>query len=411
MDVSEWHASRARAAVRLTAAVLAFVLIPSAVSAVGGAHRAHAAASVEPCRTYGAGTVTGTVESSSLDEISGLVVSPSDPSVYWVHNDSGDSPRLFAMSASGEHLGSVTFGGAQARDWEDLAGGPGPTPGVAYLYAGDIGDNAKSRATITVYRIAEPAAPAGGAVVNIASSEIDRIELEYPDGAHNAEALLVDPASADIVVITKTSASSAGIYRAPYPHSTTSATTLTFDGNVEISGSGLSSSSYVTAADIAPSGTRVAIRTYTHILEWYRAPGDSIAAALANDPCVSVGAAEPQGEAIAFVAGELGLLTISEHSFEPIYSYSANAELSATAPSDAAVARPAEPASSMPEAGSSASDSPAASVPALSERIEASPVFTGGQGRDRLRLSRSLRVWRCGLGAAGGTFQTVWARR
>ena len=46
--------------------------------------------------------------------------------------------------------------GATAVDWEDIAAGPGPVSGVAYLYLADIGDNAKARTSVQVYRVREP---------------------------------------------------------------------------------------------------------------------------------------------------------------------------------------------------------------------------------------------------------------
>ena len=41
-------------------------------------------------------------------------------------------------------------------DWEDIAVGPGPEPGVSYVYIGDIGDNLRLRSTISLLRFPEP---------------------------------------------------------------------------------------------------------------------------------------------------------------------------------------------------------------------------------------------------------------
>ena len=55
----------------------------------------------------------------------------------------------------------------------------------------------RSAPTIDVYRVAEPRVGAG------ATAPADRLRLRYPDGAHDAEALLVDPLRGDLVIVTK----------------------------------------------------------------------------------------------------------------------------------------------------------------------------------------------------------------
>ncbi len=45
----------------------------------------------------------GTVAYEPIDELSGIVKSRTYPDVYWVHNDSGDEARIFAVD--GERAG------------------------------------------------------------------------------------------------------------------------------------------------------------------------------------------------------------------------------------------------------------------------------------------------------------------
>ena len=70
-----------------------------------------------------------------------------------------------------------------AVDWEDIAI-DGKT-----IYIGDIGDNAAVRPSIVVYRVTEPALTAK-------SVNATTFTLRYPDGPHDAEALMVDPLEA-----------------------------------------------------------------------------------------------------------------------------------------------------------------------------------------------------------------------
>jgi hypothetical protein len=95
---------------------------------------------------FGGPVSAGVVQHAPLQEASGLVASRTHPGVLWSHNDSGDGPRLFALTTSVGDLGVFTLDGAEARDWEDLAIGLGPEPGLDYLYAGNIGDNESQRA-------------------------------------------------------------------------------------------------------------------------------------------------------------------------------------------------------------------------------------------------------------------------
>ena len=43
---------------------------------------------------------TGSVTFGPISEMSGIVKSKQYDDVYWVHNDSGDKPRLFALDAN-----------------------------------------------------------------------------------------------------------------------------------------------------------------------------------------------------------------------------------------------------------------------------------------------------------------------
>src|SRR5829696_10367652 len=90
--------------------------------------------------TYGQPTTLATIKDKAVTESSGLVASRSTPGAYWTHNDSGDGPFIYAFGSVGEPLGVFRVAGAQARDWEDIAAGPGPDRGKSYLYIGDIGD-------------------------------------------------------------------------------------------------------------------------------------------------------------------------------------------------------------------------------------------------------------------------------
>lgn len=143
-----------------------------------------------------------------LTESSGLVVSRNFRDIVWSHNDSGDAPRLYAVGADGRTKATYLVAGVTARDWEALAPGKDGA-GRPLLWIGDIGDNAENRTSgIVVHRVAEPARLRDGVL------QATSYRLAYPDGRHNAEALLVHPRTGQLFVVSK-AATGAGIYAAP----------------------------------------------------------------------------------------------------------------------------------------------------------------------------------------------------
>src|SRR5919107_5771213 len=97
-----------------------------------------------------------TLEDRSIKESSGIVASRRNPGLFWTHNDSGGGPLVYAFDRAGRRRGTFRVEGARARDWEDIAAGPGPAEGQSYLYAADIGDNGREREFVVVYRFPEP---------------------------------------------------------------------------------------------------------------------------------------------------------------------------------------------------------------------------------------------------------------
>ncbi len=257
------------------------------------------------------GNVAGSVESTALTETSGAAASRANPGVLWAHNDSGDTPRVFAMTSSGHHLSWFQLAGASAVDWEDMAIGPGPQPGQSYLYLADIGDNNHVRTSIVVYRVPEPAIntqqpPAEGQTL----ANVTAFTMQYPDGPHDAEALAVDPASGDLVIVTKEISGQAGVYS----HQA-SAASSTLDRKSPIS---LGAGTLVTGAGATPDGTAVVLRTYTSVLVFPHAPSTPLDEAFGFGSCDGASAAEPQGEAIAVTPDGRGYVTISEGAQPPI---------------------------------------------------------------------------------------------
>ena len=261
-----------------------------------------------------------TLEDRRVKESSGLTASRRSPGLFWTHNDSGDGPIVYAFDQQGRSRGAWRVEGAQAVDWEDMAAGPGPTRGQSYLYAGDIGDNGRKRESVVVYRFPEPDLTQDfmGATTEHerATQPAEAIRLKYPDGAHNAEALLVHPTTGDIYVVTKAN-SEAGVYKLAAPFDPKAVGTLSKVGSLrgpDFFGT------LVTGGDISPDGRRVALCDYAQGYEltlpagakdfeevWRQAP-----------IAVSLGA-RMQGESVAYRLDGAALLATSERTPTPLF--------------------------------------------------------------------------------------------
>ena len=134
-------------------------------------------------------------------------------------------------------------------------------------------------------------------------SNWDKISFQYPDGSHDAEAILLDNSTKDIYIITKRDAKSK-IYKLSYPQSTTFINTADSVGELSFTGA--------VGAAISPDGTELLVKTYTNVFYWKRKAGESIATALQRTPVTLDYIAEPQGEAICFKRDNSAFFTLSE---------------------------------------------------------------------------------------------------
>ena len=268
------------------------------------------------CKGTLVASTSGNVASDAITELSGIVSSRRTNGVWWVNNDSGDSARLFAVGTDGRSLGEFQLAGATATDWEDIGIGPGPQAGVKYLYAADIGDNAKTRPSVQVYRVPEPAVdPVNPSSTQRTLDGVDTLTLTYPDGPRDAEAFFVDPTTRQIYIVSK-EIGAAALYRAPGKLAPGSTTTLEKVGTVD-------AGPLVTAADITALGDAIALRTYTSVRVFARTRGTEVEAALAGKPCSGKAAIEQQGEAIGFTRDGRGYVTASEGAHPPLHLFTA----------------------------------------------------------------------------------------
>jgi len=103
--------------------------------------------------------VYGKFDSEMIVESSGMVKSRIHDNMFWTHNDSGDSARLFAVDRYGRLIlppdaasyEGIAVHGAENVDWEGIA-----CDNNGGLYIGDTGNNNKNKELFVVYKIVEP---------------------------------------------------------------------------------------------------------------------------------------------------------------------------------------------------------------------------------------------------------------
>jgi hypothetical protein len=258
----------------------------------------------------GAHTIGEVGNSHLINEASGIVASHIHPHLLYTHNDSGGEAEIYMMDTLGGFLGKITLEDAKNRDWEDIAIGPGEDPDMSYVYVGDIGDNNGKRDNIQVYRFPEPQALEED--INI---KPEKFTLVYPDGARDAETMMVDAVTGDLLILSKRDTSNV-LYRASADQLGKGEVLLHKVMKLPIT--------MAVGGDISSDGKQIAIKNYWVVYYWERFEGESIPEALGRKPTQLPYKPEPQGEAIGFSYEGDRYFTLSENRFriEPVlYQY------------------------------------------------------------------------------------------
>ena len=262
--------------------------------------------------TFGERQNWGEIEFNTINEASGIVSSYKNNDVFWTHNDSGDKNNLYAFDKTGKHLGTYKIKKCQARDWEDIAIGPGPVQGLDYLYIGNIGDNQSIFYNKYIYRCIEPEINSTSFLAENIIDNCETIQFQYEDGNRDAEALMVDPLTKDIFIVSKRE-ESVHIYKINYPHNINGKNiakligTKDFYPDVEYEGSQM-----ITAGDISRDGKNIIIKSYEDVFLFKRNNNQSVMEALNNDLVKVNYIPEIQGEAVCFHSQGFGYFTVSE---------------------------------------------------------------------------------------------------
>lgn len=195
-------------------------------------------------------------------EISGIVKSRNSNNTFWIHNDSGDQPRLFALDSTGNFIQSeryknyegISIAGTTNVDWEDVA-----VDDKGNIIIADIGNNGNDRKDLVLYFIPEPSPTASN------TTFLKKIFIKYPDQKafpdktdlnYDSEAIFI--ADGRVHILSKNRSDTfTKLYRVD-KQAADEINVLTFLDKFNVDGQ-------VTAADASGDGKRLLLITYTAI--------------------------------------------------------------------------------------------------------------------------------------------------
>jgi len=199
------------------------------------------------------------LKDSNILECSGLESSRRNQGCFWLHNDSGDSPRLFLVDEVGETRLRLHVTGAEAIDWEDLT--TGEIDGQSMLIVGDIGGNAQQRDEVMLYLVLEPQIDLKqrNAIVDSQQPPYRALRVRVPGGVTNYESIGFDSTDSSILLIEK-SALGGRVYSIEVPNEALSEKAL--ERSVDAKLIARSAVPTATACDISDDGSKLIAINY-----------------------------------------------------------------------------------------------------------------------------------------------------
>lgn len=258
--------------------------------------------------------LSGLILDPRLDEISGLATSHVHPDTLWVHNDGGNEPVLYAIGKRGGLLARFRIAGVANTDWEDIAAFD--LGGRHYLLIADTGDNGGLRHSAQLHVVEEPKTLADATLTPAWS-----IVFRWPDGPRDCEAVAVDAAHGQVLLVSKRHRPPEVFLLPLQPaHGVQVARKVG-----ELAGIPAPDPAelrdnpraarirhQVTAADLSPDGRRLAVLTYSELLVYTRRGDESWGQAVGHAPTVNTLPWLPQAEALSWAPGGQALYATGE---------------------------------------------------------------------------------------------------
>ena len=272
----------------------------------------------------------GKVKHEDINEASGLIATEN---WIWIHNDSGDSATLYAIDRDGNPRATSRIEGAFARDWEDMT--DFSENGTDYFLIGDIGDNKERLPEVTFYVIERPSSDTSSPLLYTFTATYEGI------GSKDAEAIVVDPKTKELLLITKGRDGIFHFLQGTFPQpSEYPADQIIEDPKFNSNKIVLSEihqesfatpplnrqeqSRFITSATIHPSGNQLVVRNYLTARIYTKTAEQSWAEGLKSKPCKLPLPLQQQGETLDFSPDGKSLWTTSEGSKQSLYEIQLN---------------------------------------------------------------------------------------
>ncbi len=267
---------------------------------------ADSAAHLQPA-PYRPPVTAGEIASPSLSETSGMAASIRRPGCFWMINDGGNDPVVYAVGPAGQDLGAVALRGAANYDWEDIASFQ--RDGRPYLLIADTGDNRAVRKNSVLYLVREPEIPGRPGVSKRRATPEQIIRFRFPGGPMDCEAVAVEPGGKTALMLTKRTqppelyalklAPGEGVATA---RRVMAVTTIPVPSEAELVADPIFGRfrSQPTALDISSDGSRAVVLTYARAYLFERDPGASWDQVFAREPKALPPFELRQAEALCF---------------------------------------------------------------------------------------------------------------
>lgn len=210
------------------------------------------------CSAWQPAAQVGTLD-PAITEASGLAASARHDDLYYTMSDDPPAGQsgvvVWGVRADGGIEVEVRLAGTAVSNTEGLAVAPCTAGALtSCVWVGETGDNG-THPPHRIFRFAEPTFTPGGAA-EVVTPPFATTTFTYPDGqTPNAEAIVVDPATSAVYVLSK-QAAPAPVFRVPFPatDATPADVVATPVGSIDLA--------IITAADPHPCRTALLVRQY-----------------------------------------------------------------------------------------------------------------------------------------------------
>lgn len=258
------------------------------------------------------------VTDPELTEASGIAISRQHTNAVWIHNDSGDTARLFLVGLDGRTKAIFTVNGVEPMDWEDMCSFE--AEGEKWLLIGDTGDNGRVRGKQAplpqLILLKEPKLSALPETTNVRSAiDIEAfgfVEFTFPGGPADCECVAVDVKSREILLLSKTDPLNCRLFRLPLslqPGRTTAKAEVVTSPGVP----------YATGMDISADGEQLVIVNMISGALIRRTESETWQQACRNPAAALTLPARRQGETVCFEQDGASLLLNSEGTNQPLW--------------------------------------------------------------------------------------------